>query len=212
MNAYLYGFGPKQKRKWLMVDCGVSFAGDDLPGIDLVIPDVRFLEERRGDLVGIIITHAHEDHIGALIDLWPRLKAPVYATQFAADLLDIRRMQEQGAPKIPIHGRRSGHAPAARSVRRGVHRGRPFDPQIDRARHPDAGRHRAPHRRLEDRSRAGRQLDHRREAPRRDRRGGRARSRVQFHQRHPWRRRVPARRTSPRRSSISWRPRRAGSP
>lgn len=102
MNAYLYGFGPKQKRKWLMVDCGVSFAGDDLPGIDLVIPDVRFLEERRGDLVGIVITHAHEDHIGALIDLWPRLKAPVYATQFAADLLDIRRMQEQGAPKIPI--------------------------------------------------------------------------------------------------------------
>ena len=103
MNAYLYGFGPKQKRKWLMVDCGVSFAGDDLPGIDLVIPDVRFLEERRGDLVGIIITHAHEDHIGALIDLWPRLKAPVYATQFAADLLDIRRMQEQGAPKIPMN-------------------------------------------------------------------------------------------------------------
>jgi ribonuclease J len=102
MNAYLYGFGPKQKRKWLMVDCGVSFAGDDLPGIDLIIPEVRFLEERRGDLVGIIITHAHEDHIGALIDLWPRLKAPVYATQFAADLLNVRRMQEQGAPKIPI--------------------------------------------------------------------------------------------------------------
>lgn len=103
MNASLYGFGPREKRKWLLVDCGVSFAGDDLPGIDLVIPDVKFLEERRGDLVGIIITHAHEDHIGALIDLWPRLKAPVYATQFAADLLDIRRMQEPGSVKVPMN-------------------------------------------------------------------------------------------------------------
>ncbi|MFZ4383135.1 MAG: MBL fold metallo-hydrolase, partial [Sandarakinorhabdus sp.] len=102
MNCALYGYGPAKRRKWLMVDCGVSFAGDDLPGIDLVLPDIRFIEERKIDLVGIIITHAHEDHIGAIMDLWPRLKVPVYATRFAADLLEVRRFQEQGAKKIPI--------------------------------------------------------------------------------------------------------------
>src|SRR6476620_11282867 len=96
MNAALYGFGPPRKRKWLMVDCGVSFAGEDLAGIDLIMPDTRFVDDKRGDLVGIIITHAHEDHIGALTDLWPRLKAPVYATAFAAGLLDVRRFQEPG--------------------------------------------------------------------------------------------------------------------
>jgi ribonuclease J len=102
MNASLYGFGPRHRRKWLLVDCGVSFAGEDLPGIDLIVPDVRFLEKAKADLVGIIITHAHEDHIGALMDLWPRLQAPVYATQFAASLLEIRRFQEPGARKFPI--------------------------------------------------------------------------------------------------------------
>ncbi len=102
MNASLYGFGPKDKRRWLLVDCGVSFAGDDLPGVDLIIPDIRFLEERRKDLEAIIITHAHEDHIGALIELWPKLRVPVYATQFAVDLLNVRRMQEPGAAKVPM--------------------------------------------------------------------------------------------------------------
>jgi ribonuclease J len=102
MNASLYGFGPRNRRKWLLVDCGVSFAGDDLPGIDLVVPDIKFLEKNRADLVGIIITHAHEDHIGALMDLWPRLQVPVFATPFAASLLEVRRFQEPGARKIPI--------------------------------------------------------------------------------------------------------------
>ena len=102
MNASLYGFGPRNRRKWILVDCGVSFAGDDLPGIDLVVPDVRFLEEHRGDLLAIIITHAHEDHIGALMDLWPRLQAPVYATQFAASLLEIRALQRARRQEIPM--------------------------------------------------------------------------------------------------------------
>src|SRR5579872_6187842 len=102
MNAALYGFGPARRRKWLMVDCGVSFAGDDLPGIDLILPDIAFIEKAKRDLVGIVITHAHEDHIGALIDLWPRLEAPVYATRFAAGLLEARRLSEPGAPDIPI--------------------------------------------------------------------------------------------------------------
>jgi ribonuclease J len=102
MNSALYGFGPPRRRKWLMVDCGVSFAGDDLPGIDLILPDIAFIEKAKRDLVGIVITHAHEDHIGALIDLWPRLGTPVYATRFAAGLLEARRLSEPGAPDIPI--------------------------------------------------------------------------------------------------------------
>ncbi|MGL4325338.1 MAG: ribonuclease J [Beijerinckiaceae bacterium] len=103
MNAALYGFGPPGKKKWILVDCGVAFAGDDLPGIDLILPDLSFIEEEKKNLLGIIITHAHEDHIGALVDLWPRLKAPVYATDFAAGLLGVRRMAEPNAPKIPIN-------------------------------------------------------------------------------------------------------------
>jgi ribonuclease J len=102
MNAGLYGFGPPKNRRWLLVDCGVSFAGDDLPGVDLILPDLRYLEERRDKLEAIIITHAHEDHIGALMELWPRLKAPVYATRFAADLLDVRRFHEPGAKPVPV--------------------------------------------------------------------------------------------------------------
>jgi ribonuclease J len=102
MNCALYGFGPARRRKWLIVDVGVAFAGDDLPGIDLILPDIGFIERAKRDLVGIVITHAHEDHIGALIDLWPRLEAPVYATRFAAGLLEARRLSEAGAPDIPI--------------------------------------------------------------------------------------------------------------
>ena len=108
MNAALYGFGPPHRRKWLMVDCGLSFAGPDLPGIDLVFPDVSFVESVRRDLVGLIITHAHEDHIGALADLWPRLGCTVYATSFAAGLLEVKRLNEPGAPKIPIKIMRPG--------------------------------------------------------------------------------------------------------
>jgi ribonuclease J len=102
MNCALYGFGPAKKRKWLLVDVGVAFAGEDLPGVDLILPDVKFVEKIKKDLVGIIITHAHEDHIGALVELWPRLGVKVYATRFAAGLLEARRLNEPGAPKIPI--------------------------------------------------------------------------------------------------------------
>src|SRR5271157_2638202 len=95
MNCALYGYGPQRARKWLMVDLGVAFAGDDLPGVDLIVPDVGFIEKVRKDLVGIIITHAHEDHIGALADLWPSLG-------------EVRRLGEPGAPKIPIEIVRPG--------------------------------------------------------------------------------------------------------
>ncbi|MGH6796491.1 MAG: MBL fold metallo-hydrolase, partial [Methylocella sp.] len=102
MNLALYGFGRKGRLKWLMVDCGVAFAGPDLAGIDLVIPDISFIEKARADLAGLVITHAHEDHIGAIADLWPRLSCPIYATRFAAALLEAKRLSEPGAPDVQI--------------------------------------------------------------------------------------------------------------
>ena len=102
MNMALYGYGPAAKRQWLMVDCGVSFAGEALPGIDLVMPDTRFIEAQRKNLLGIVLTHAHEDHFGALIHLWPRLQVPVYATRFTAALLEAKRLHEPDAPKIDV--------------------------------------------------------------------------------------------------------------
>jgi ribonuclease J len=102
MNAALYGLGRGKSGQWLMVDVGVSFGGPDTPGVDLILPDTRFIERERRNLAGIVITHAHEDHFGALATLWPKLGAPVYMTEFAASLLEVRRLQEPGAPKIPI--------------------------------------------------------------------------------------------------------------
>ena len=108
MNCALYGFGPPRRRKWLMVDLGVSFAGPELPGVDLVLPDLSFIERIRKDLVALIITHAHEDHIGALADLWPRLECPVYASRFAISLAETRRLAEVGAPPVTFIEARPG--------------------------------------------------------------------------------------------------------
>lgn len=102
MNFALYGFGPPERRKWIAVDCGVTFPGPDLPGVDLVLPDIRFIEERADDLVGIVITHAHEDHYGALLELWPQLQCPVWMTPFAAGLLEAKRAGEMQAPDVPV--------------------------------------------------------------------------------------------------------------
>jgi ribonuclease J len=102
MNLALYGVGPKGRRKWLMVDCGIAFAGPEEAGVEILLPDTRFIEKLRQDLVGIVITHAHEDHIGALADLWPRLGCAVYATPFAAGLFEARKLGEADAPDISI--------------------------------------------------------------------------------------------------------------
>lgn len=102
MNLGLYGYGPRHDRTWLAVDFGVAFAGPDLPGVDLIYPDISFLEEERINLVGIVLTHAHEDHYGAVIDLWPRLRVPVYASAFAAGLLKAKSAHEPGAAAIPV--------------------------------------------------------------------------------------------------------------
>jgi ribonuclease J len=104
MNAYLYGLGPEDARRWLMVDCGITFPeGENDPGIEVILPDVRFIEENRADLDGIVITHAHEDHIGAVIELWPRLKAPIYATPFTAGMLKSKLAEYGNSLQIPIH-------------------------------------------------------------------------------------------------------------
>jgi ribonuclease J len=103
MNLSIYGLGDEHRRTWLAVDLGVSFAAEDhLPGVDLILPDVRYVAEERKNFAGIVLTHAHEDHFGALLDLWPRLKLPVYATPFTAALLEAKCAGEPGAPKIPV--------------------------------------------------------------------------------------------------------------
>ena len=103
MNLSIYGVGNERNRTWLAVDLGVSFAAEEhLPGVDLILPDVRYLVEERKNLAGIVLTHAHEDHFGALLELWPRLKVPVYATPFTAALLEAKCAGEPGAPEIPV--------------------------------------------------------------------------------------------------------------
>src|SRR6266540_1285543 len=103
MNLAVYGLGSAHRKAWMAVDFGVSFAAEEhLPGVDLIMPDIRFLEEERRDLTGIVLTHGHEDHFGALIDLWPRLRVPVYATPFTAALLEAKRLSEPNAPEIPV--------------------------------------------------------------------------------------------------------------
>ena len=108
MNLSLYGYGTPAKKDWIAVDCGVAFAGPELPGIDLVMPDPSFIEGEKKRLRALIITHAHEDHIGAVADLWPRLGCPIYLTPFAAAMLETKRLSEAGAPKIPIRVIRPG--------------------------------------------------------------------------------------------------------
>ena len=109
MNFNLYGYGPPHDRKWIVVDLGVTFGDQLTPGVELILPDPEFIEKHAHRILGIVLTHAHEDHIGAVAWLWPRLKAPVYATPFTAfilreklreaDLLDAVKITE-----VPLGG------------------------------------------------------------------------------------------------------------
>lgn len=83
VNLNVYGY----QGKWLAIDCGLGFADEKFPGIDILLPDPAFIEERKKDLLGLIITHAHEDHIGAVAHLWPRLRCPIFASPFTAAVL-----------------------------------------------------------------------------------------------------------------------------
>ncbi|MBP0113666.1 MULTISPECIES: ribonuclease J [Bradyrhizobium] len=103
MNLSIYGLGNRHQRAWLAVDLGVSFGDEEhLPGIDLIMPDISFLEKERKNLMGLVLTHAHEDHFGAIIDLWPKLKCPIYATKFSAALFEAKCAAERNAPEIPV--------------------------------------------------------------------------------------------------------------
>ncbi|MBI1235300.1 MAG: MBL fold metallo-hydrolase [Alphaproteobacteria bacterium] len=101
MNLNLYGYGPEENRKWIMVDCGVTFGDLSTPGIDLIMPDPDFIEERAHDLLAIVLTHAHEDHMGAVAHLWERFRCPIYATPFTAWLM-VDRLKEKGLEKEAI--------------------------------------------------------------------------------------------------------------
>ncbi|RPG95866.1 MAG: ribonuclease J [Candidatus Pelagibacter sp. TMED165] len=87
MNMNLYAYGNEEKQKWIIVDMGVTFADDSVPGIDLIYPDPGFILDKKDDLLGIVLTHAHEDHIGAVAHIWPNLKCKIYATPFTAVLI-----------------------------------------------------------------------------------------------------------------------------
>ena len=87
MNMNLFSYGKPDNQKWLIVDIGVTFADDTLPGIDLIYPDPGFIIDKKDDLLGIILTHAHEDHIGAIAHIWPQLKCNIYATPFTSVLI-----------------------------------------------------------------------------------------------------------------------------
>jgi ribonuclease J len=110
MNFNAYGYGPENDRQWIIVDCGVLFGREgNTPGVDLLMPDIRYLAERRANVLAIIATHAHEDHIGAIAPLWPMLRCPIYATPFTARLI-TGKLDEAGLTskihvrEVPVSG------------------------------------------------------------------------------------------------------------
>ncbi|RPH65237.1 MAG: ribonuclease J, partial [Hyphomicrobiales bacterium] len=102
MNCYCYGVGPADDRSWLMVDLGVKFGEDTEPGIDVVLPDVGFIASDRRNLAGIVLTHAHEDHLGAVAWLWPQLQCPVYCSPFAAQILALKLKEAGLDEEVPV--------------------------------------------------------------------------------------------------------------
>jgi len=101
MNLTLYAW----RGKWLMVDLGISFADETTPGLEVILPDPRFIEERKADLVGLVLTHGHEDHLGAIRHLWPRLECPIFCTPFTAAVLrnKLGEMGPEAAARVPVN-------------------------------------------------------------------------------------------------------------
>ena len=98
MNLNLYAY----KGKWLMIDLGIGFADAYLPGVEIVLPDISFIVERKKDLLGIVLTHAHEDHLGAVPYLWEELGCPVFATPFTHAVLKAKLADEGLNLKVPV--------------------------------------------------------------------------------------------------------------
>jgi len=109
MNFNLYGFGPAHDRQWIVVDLGVTFGDQTTPGVEIILPDPTYIEDYADRILGIVLTHAHEDHIGAVAWLWPRLKAPIYATPFTAFILreklrEADLLDEVEITEVPLGG------------------------------------------------------------------------------------------------------------
>ncbi|MEE2877729.1 MAG: ribonuclease J [Pseudomonadota bacterium] len=102
MNLNAYGYGPAHDRRWILVDLGVTFGDDSTPGIDLICADPEFIQEQAENIDAIFLTHAHEDHIGAVALLWPRLRAPLYATPFTAHLV-AGKLAERGLSHVDVN-------------------------------------------------------------------------------------------------------------
>ena len=110
MNFNLYGYGPAHARKWIVVDLGVTFGDQTTPGVEIILPDPEYILEYAKDIVGIVLTHAHEDHIGAVSWLWPKLRAPLYATPFTAFLLREKLRENEDCAdaeitEVPLSGK-----------------------------------------------------------------------------------------------------------
>lgn len=110
MNFNLYGYGPPHARKWIVVDLGVTFGDQTTPGVEIILPDPQFIREHAKDILGIVLTHAHEDHIGAVAWLWPQLRAPLYATPFTAFLLREKLRENEDCAdaqitEVPLGGK-----------------------------------------------------------------------------------------------------------
>ncbi len=100
MNMNLFAYGKPDNQKWIIVDVGVTFADDTVPGVDIIYPDPGFIIDKKDDLLGIVLTHAHEDHIGAITHVWPKLKCKIFATPFTSVLI-TEKFKEK---KIDITG------------------------------------------------------------------------------------------------------------
>ena len=183
MNVNLYGC----RGQWLMVDLGLTFADPDYPGIDLILPDLEFIEKQQDRLVGIVLTHGHEDHIGALPYLAADLKVPLYATPFTAGLIAGKLEEEGLTGQVKLNIVERGGSDRARPVQGQLRRARPLDSRGQWPADRNAVRQHLPHRRLEDRRDAGarRAVEHR--SADRDRRRGRAGAGLRFDQRLPGR-------------------------
>ncbi|MFO1128247.1 MAG: ribonuclease J [Rhodospirillales bacterium] len=103
MNLNLYGYGPADDRRWLMVDLGITFNGGVVPGVDVICPDPAYIADRRDHLDGLLLTHAHEDHLGAVPYLWPRLGCPIYGGAFTLTILRRKLAQVEWGSRVPLH-------------------------------------------------------------------------------------------------------------
>ncbi|HWA18788.1 MAG TPA: ribonuclease J [Devosia sp.] len=102
MNMAAYGYGPPSHRQWIVVDCGVTFAGPAQPGIELIMADPTFLEDNADDVLALVLTHSHEDHYGAVLDLWPAFDRPVYCTPFTAAMLAAKRAADNIVDNVSV--------------------------------------------------------------------------------------------------------------